>query len=50
MVYQDGQFCLCVPFSFLTYVIPVASDIVKREKKSVESEGWYWDTGPMQNY
>lgn len=32
MVYQDGQFCLCVPFSFPTYVIPVATNIIKREK------------------
>ncbi|WOG99103.1 hypothetical protein DCAR_0518451 [Daucus carota subsp. sativus] len=32
MVYQDGQFCLSVPFSFPTYVIPVASNINKTEK------------------
>ncbi|KAK1358525.1 Inter-alpha-trypsin inhibitor heavy chain [Heracleum sosnowskyi] len=32
MVYQDGQFCLCVPFTFPTYVIPVGSNIIKREK------------------
>lgn len=32
MVYQDGQFCLSIPFSFPTYVIPVASNMIKREK------------------
>lgn len=32
MVYEDGQFCLCIPFSFPTYVIPVESYIVKGEK------------------
>ncbi|XVF74300.1 hypothetical protein PTKIN_Ptkin13bG0099100 [Pterospermum kingtungense] len=30
--YQDGQFCLNVPFSFPAYVIPVGKKIPKREK------------------
>ncbi|MBA0767384.1 hypothetical protein Gotri_016274, partial [Gossypium trilobum] len=30
--YKDGQFCLTVPFSFPTYVIPVGKKIPKREK------------------
>ncbi|XWS20054.1 hypothetical protein CRYUN_Cryun31cG0068500 [Craigia yunnanensis] len=30
--YQDGQFCLNVPFSFPAYVIPVGKKIPKRER------------------
>ncbi|TYJ17920.1 hypothetical protein E1A91_A09G086700v1 [Gossypium mustelinum] len=30
--YKDSQFCLTVPFSFPTYVIPVGKKIPKREK------------------
>ncbi|XVE88610.1 hypothetical protein DITRI_Ditri19aG0083100 [Diplodiscus trichospermus] len=30
--YQDGQFCLNVPFTFPAYVIPVGKKIPKREK------------------
>ncbi|XP_022777232.1 uncharacterized protein LOC111318624 [Durio zibethinus] len=30
--YQDGQFCLNIPFSFPAYVIPVGKKIPKREK------------------
>ncbi|KAK1360310.1 Inter alpha-trypsin inhibitor, heavy chain 4 [Heracleum sosnowskyi] len=35
MVYENGQFCFCVPFSFQTYVIPVESSITKGEKISL---------------
>uniref|UniRef100_A0A5B6Z9T2 Putative inter-alpha-trypsin inhibitor heavy chain H3 isoform X1 n=1 Tax=Davidia involucrata TaxID=16924 RepID=A0A5B6Z9T2_DAVIN len=32
ILYQDGQFCLSVPFSFPVHVIPVGKKISKREK------------------
>ncbi|XP_017255565.1 uncharacterized protein LOC108225246 isoform X2 [Daucus carota subsp. sativus] len=32
LVYEDGQFCLCIPFSFPTYVTPVESNTTKSEK------------------
>lgn len=32
MVYENGQFALCIPFSFPTYVTPVESNIIKEEK------------------
>lgn len=31
LLYQDGQFCLNVPFTFPSYVTPVARNLVKRE-------------------
>ncbi|CAK9179859.1 unnamed protein product [Ilex paraguariensis] len=30
--YQDGQFCLCVPFSFPAHVIPVGKKMFRKEK------------------
>ncbi|KAG5537983.1 hypothetical protein RHGRI_025171 [Rhododendron griersonianum] len=32
LLYQDGQFCLTLPFSFPAYVKPVGKKITKREK------------------
>ncbi|XP_074348599.1 uncharacterized protein LOC141687284 isoform X1 [Apium graveolens] len=32
MVYENGQFGLCIPFSFPTYVMPVESNSIKEEK------------------
>ncbi|KAH7865192.1 hypothetical protein Vadar_003383 [Vaccinium darrowii] len=32
LLYQDGQFCLSLPFSFPAYVIPVGKKTIKREK------------------
>ncbi|GLU14227.1 hypothetical protein SLE2022_308100 [Rubroshorea leprosula] len=32
LLYQDGRFCLNVPFTFPVYVIPVGKKISKREK------------------
>ncbi|XP_058227317.1 uncharacterized protein LOC131335816 [Rhododendron vialii] len=32
LLYQDGQFCLTLPFSFPAYVKPVGKKIIKREK------------------
>ncbi|KAM7471879.1 hypothetical protein LguiA_010062 [Lonicera macranthoides] len=32
LLYQDGQFCLNIPFSFPAYVVPVAKKVSKKEK------------------
>lgn len=36
LIYNDGQFCLNVPFSFPAYVNPVGKKISKREKISLK--------------
>lgn len=32
LLYQDGQFCLSIPFIFLGHVVPVGKKLSKREK------------------
>ncbi|KAL0319455.1 UNVERIFIED_CONTAM: putative nucleoside diphosphate kinase [Sesamum angustifolium] len=32
LLYQDGQFCLDVPFTFPSYVLPMLKNLVKKEK------------------
>ncbi|KAL0415028.1 UNVERIFIED_CONTAM: putative nucleoside diphosphate kinase, partial [Sesamum latifolium] len=32
LLYQDGKFCLDVPFTFPSYVLPVMKNLVKKEK------------------
>lgn len=32
LLYQDGQFCLNVPFTFPSYVNPMVKNLAKKEK------------------
>ncbi|KAK6148761.1 hypothetical protein DH2020_016286 [Rehmannia glutinosa] len=55
LLYQNGQFCLNVPFTFPSYVIPVAKTIPKKENILVNVNSgagtevlFQWSTHPLK--